>query len=187
MKPLQRDIAEPIGGIIGAILTGVTYRPLQSECSRDEIDDPAFYIGGEVVLSFDNGLSRFFSWAERGSFESHFTLAVRAASHFSEGTLEEIQASDTRLWADTIDRRLHAVRCFGWDGSPHVLELDFGSVTRLLGSSSRTRFGDADDVFFCDASDSASNLEGSTLLWESTNGEQVADGQLPARAESKFS
>jgi hypothetical protein len=185
MNPLQRDIAEPIGGIIGTRLTAVTYRPLQSECALDEIDDSAFYIGGEVLLRFDNGLSRYFSWAECGSFESHFTLAVRATSHFSEGTLEDLDASGTRLWADTIDRCLLGVRCFGWDASPHVLELNFGSATRLLGSSWRTQFGDADDVFFCDGSDSASNLEGSTLLWESTNGEQVADDQLPARVESK--
>ena len=184
MNPLRRDIAEPIDGLLGANLKSVAYRPLQFECSPDEIDDPAFYIGGEIVLRFDNGLSRYFSWAETGDFECHFTLAVRDVSHFTEGTLEVIDASESRLWAEVIGRRLHRVKCFGWDGSPHVLELDFGSPTKLLGSSWRTRFGDADDVFFCDAGLSAGNLEGSTLLWESTNGEQVADDQLPARAES---
>jgi hypothetical protein len=172
MIPIQRDIIEPLRGVIGATLTSVCYRPLQLECSLAEIENADFYIGGELVLEFDNGEKRFFSWAENGDYDCHFTLAVRSTSHFSEGTLETIDASATRLWSDALGERLIGSRCIGWDNSPHVLELDFGRCVKLIGSAWQTSFGDADDLFFCDARGSRHKLEGAMMLWRSTSGEQ---------------
>ena len=186
MTQIQRDIVEPLRGVIGATLTDVTYRPLQLECSPAEIEDSGFYIGGEVVLAFDNAEKRFFSWAENGDYECHFTLTVRAASHFSEGSLVDIDATSTRLWADVVSERLIGSQCMGWDDSPHVLELDFGHSRKLIGSAWQSRFGDADDVFVCDANVSNGLLAGATSLWKSTSGDASSNGGKRSSLNSGF-
>jgi hypothetical protein len=185
MSPLQRDIVQPLTGIIGARLTGVTYRPLRLECSVDQIADSDFYIGGEMLLRFDDSVVRYFSWAERAGFGSHFTLRVASESLFSDGALVDFDAIDAPLWKDIVGTRFEAADCLGWDDSPHVLRLVFSGAIRLIGSAYQTRFGDGDDLFFCGADDSVADLDGASLLWRSTNGEQDGAGQPATRSEFK--
>ena len=115
MDPLHRDIIQPMTDILGAKLTGVTYRPLQLECSADEIVDSGLYIGGEILLSFEGSHVTYFSWAERAGFESHFTLRVAHESFFTDGALVAFDASSTPLWKDIVGYTLGGRRLL-WVG-----------------------------------------------------------------------
>ena len=166
MKKLEANIIARVTPAFGTRLTGVKYHPLRDECNVSEIGEADFYIGGEICLAFDGRIILYLSWEENAGWPSHFSVVVSSSSRWKQGTLVEYDASRVPLWRDVIGKRLDSAECLGWETTPHVLKFTFGDQTRYIGSSYKTRFGDGDDVFFCDAK-SNPDLNGATTIWRS--------------------
>ncbi len=167
MNLLLSEIVDPLSGLLERALEQVVYHPLKGECTADDLNS-SNYIGGEIALFFESEAPRYFSWAENAGWHSHFTLVVSRQSAFGPGTLETFDASKTSLWRDVIGQKLTEVECIGWDRSPHVLKLAFGTFRRLVGSSYQKRFGDGDDLYFCDEAEKP-DLADAAVIWRSAS------------------
>ena len=152
--------------ICGAVIDRVTYDVLRGEAAADEIEDPNFYLGGEVVLAFRNSEPLYVSWGRIACEhrEVIYSLALGADSLFNAGSLQSFCASATRIWSSHIGRTVTEVALYGTDGVPFVLSIQTESGTILIGSSCRDDFGDGDDVFISTDSKSMVSL---SQIWRS--------------------
>ena len=156
--------------ICGAIIDGVTYDVLRDEAVADHIGDPDFYLGGDVILSFRKADPLYVSWARIARWHDKivYSLTVGLDSLFTPGSLQSLQASETEIWSSHIGQAINLVRLYGDDGVPFVLSIQTRSGTILIGSSYQTRFGDGDDVFI---SNDTNTIKDMPQIWQSQRAE----------------
>ena len=144
-RNLENRILSCLRPCVGQSLRHVTYWCLRDEARPDDLQDPRFYLGGEVELRFENELL-IVTWDENAGWKDHFSVQCRTSSAFNTGALESLDASALPIWSDVIDTKLTAVTVLGWNGTPAVLQFEFPRASVLLGVGYRGELRDGDDV-----------------------------------------
>jgi hypothetical protein len=163
---LERCVVSAIRPNLGATLESVTYRCLEHEAVSSDLDDPEFYSGGELLLTFDRQ-PLYISWDENAGWESHFSVAASSSSLFKpDARIEQFDGSSLPLWLPHLGSPLVRSKALGWDEAPYMVQLLFVGGSVVVGSGSRTSFGDGDDVLVRGA-ECLDALPAPDLLWDS--------------------
>ena len=149
---LERKVLASLRPRVGEALRSVTYRCIEHEAELSDLNDPEFYMGGEVELGFERA-PLFISWDENAGWDTHFSVQTSQKSLFlPEARLQCFDGAAVALWRPHIESKLVDYRVLGWDGVPYAVLLGFGSGALVVGASSQRRLGDGDDLIVRDAS-----------------------------------
>ncbi len=163
------DLREKVTGLIelslGYELREVWYNCLKGETDGTDLADPDLFIGGEVELRFNEIGDFVISWDENAGWDSHFSLVVTGASVFLPDTLKAWSVAQLYPWSEVIGRRLRNACVYGYDESPHIVELSFERRKSIyVGVGYQQKFGDGDDLLIR-SSDHMIDLSDWDLLW----------------------
>ena len=170
MKPqsiLRDRLVQPISERLEDRLVAATYRCLEFEVDYEsQLKDPELYIGGELHLSFENGLL-VVSWEENAGWPERFSLCVSTESLFRrDARLTPWKASDLPPWCDCVSHTLARATVFAAATTPHALALWFGRCVAVVGVGRETRFGDGDDLLVRDER-GLSDVKSWDIMWDS--------------------
>lgn len=164
---LNASLVDAVSARLNDRLTSVVYRCLEFEVDNEsQLEDPELYIGGELHLSFDDGLL-VASWDENAGWPEPFSLCASTGSLFRrDARLTQWQASHLPPWRDCVGYALTRATVFAAAATPHALALWFGTNVAVVGVGWETTFGDGDDLLIRDERGLA-DAQSWDVMWDS--------------------
>ncbi|MEZ4701268.1 MAG: hypothetical protein R2834_13100 [Rhodothermales bacterium] len=127
-------------------LSDVHYWCLKHEASADDIQNPYFYLGGPIRLTFGNGRQVFLVCEERPKGPSRHVVLARREREWLPDYYRDFNATGAPVWKHILGSRLRQIDVMGWKGAPNVAALTFERGTVYVGTGYAGTFGDGDDV-----------------------------------------
>lgn len=145
---MERQVLAAVRPCIGQRLLSAFFCCLADpdECTEEELNDPDFYVGGEVRLVFEPNVPLFVTFEQGAGWELDLSLQARSTTASIPGALKQLDASETDVWKEHIGRRLRGVRVHGSCRSPLLLELRFREKSVLVGVGFEGKLCDGTDT-----------------------------------------
>ena len=162
-------IGDRLQETIGLKLIDVDYFCFSNEIEPSEVEQNPFYIGGEVILKFEDEKA-VVTWDENAGWQNHFSVYYGKQSLFlPTSSLVLWNVAIFQPWKDCINKQLLGAEVYGDNETPHIIKLNFDSTSIFLGNGRETKFGDGDDLIIA-TSLTGDNQGGWEKLWSSTYG-----------------
>lgn len=146
MSLLAERVTSHLQKIVGSKLIDVELFCFEYEVDASAVEMPTFYFGGEVILKFDNERA-IITWDENAGWQDHFSLYVGCDHlYLPSSTLITWNVSQLRPWSNCIYQSLISAQVYGYNQTPHIVELNFKNTTIYIGDGREMEFGDGDDV-----------------------------------------